>query len=192
MESRGPDVFEVKAALLYPDASQIGRLRSGIQLRISSDGRVTSQATGWRSASAVTASVASSGSTSGPPRIAPLGTAFLRSMVKRGLRGVRLIASDAHEGLKQAIATVLSGATGQRCRVYFIRNLLATVPLSAREAIAAIVRTIFAQPDHTRIGVADDRAARRLINKSGVPRSRRRCSATLRCSSGGLVSLTWP
>jgi transposase-like protein len=61
---------------------------------------------------------------------------------------VRLITSDAHVGLKQAIATVLSGATWQRCRVHFMRNLLATVPKGAREAIAAVVRTIFAQPDH--------------------------------------------
>jgi putative transposase len=75
-------------------------------------------------------------------------TAFLRSLVKRGLKGVRLVISDAHEGLKAAISTVLSGATWQRCRVHFMRNLLATVPKGAREAIAAIVRTIFAQPDH--------------------------------------------
>jgi transposase-like protein len=66
-------------------------------------------------------------------------TAFLRSLVKRGLRGVRLVTSDAHEGLKQAIATVLGGATWQRCRVHFMRNLLATVPKGAREAIAAVV-----------------------------------------------------
>src|SRR4029079_452408 len=49
---------------------------------------------------------------------------------------------------KQAISTVLTGSTWQRCRVHFMRNLLATVPQGAREAIAAIVRTIFAQPDH--------------------------------------------
>jgi putative transposase len=75
-------------------------------------------------------------------------TAFLRSLVKRGLAGVRLVISDAHEGLKHAIATVLSGAAWQRCRVHFMRNLLATVPQAMREPIAAIVRTIFAQPDH--------------------------------------------
>jgi putative transposase len=75
-------------------------------------------------------------------------TAFLRSLVKRGLAGVRLVISDAHEGLKHAIGTVLSGATWQRCRVHFMRNLLATVPQGAREPIAAVVRTIFAQPDH--------------------------------------------
>lgn len=75
-------------------------------------------------------------------------TAFLRSLVKRGLSGVRLVISDAHEGLKHAIGTVLAGAAWQRCRVHFMRNLLATVPQAAREPIAAIVRTIFAQPDH--------------------------------------------
>ena len=75
-------------------------------------------------------------------------TAFLRGLVKRGLAGVRLVTSDAHEGLKQAIGTVLTGATWQRCRVHFMRNLLATVPHAMREPIAAIVRTIFAQPDY--------------------------------------------
>jgi transposase-like protein len=84
----------------------------------------------------------------GPSEERAFWTAFLRSLVKRGLTGVRLVISDAHEGLKQAITTVLSGAMWQRCRVHFMRNLLATVPHSMREAIAAVVRTIFAQPDH--------------------------------------------
>ena len=84
----------------------------------------------------------------GPSEDRAFWTAFLRSLVKRGLKGVRLVISDAHEGLKAAISTVLSGTTWQRCRVHFMRNLLATVPHGAREAIAAIVRTIFAQPDH--------------------------------------------
>jgi transposase-like protein len=84
----------------------------------------------------------------GPSEDRAFWTAFLRSLVKRGLKGVRLVISDAHEGLKQAISTVLSGSTWQRCRVHFMRNLLATVPHGAREPIAAIVRTIFAQPDH--------------------------------------------
>jgi putative transposase len=75
-------------------------------------------------------------------------TAFLRSLVKRGLAGVRLVISDAHEGLKHAIGTVLSGAAWQRCRIHFMRSLLATVPQAMREPIAAIVRTVFAQPDH--------------------------------------------
>ena len=84
----------------------------------------------------------------GPSEDRAFWTAFLRSLVKRGLRGVRLVISDAHEGLKAAISTALSGAAWQRCRVHFMRNLLATGPQGAREAIAAIVRTIFAQPDH--------------------------------------------
>src|SRR5262249_43252258 len=75
-------------------------------------------------------------------------TAFLRGLVARGLRGVRLVISDAPEGLKRAVATVLTGASWQRCRVHFMRNLLARVPKAAREAVAAVVRTIFAQPDH--------------------------------------------
>jgi transposase-like protein len=75
-------------------------------------------------------------------------TAFLHSLVKRGLAGVRLVISDAHEGLKQALSTVLSSAAWPRCRVHFMRNLLATVPQVMREPIAAIVRTIFAQPDY--------------------------------------------
>ena len=85
----------------------------------------------------------------GPSEEKAFWRAFLRSLVKRGLKGVRLVISDAHEGLTQAISTVLSGTTWQRCRVHFMRNLLATVPHAAREAIAAIVRTIFAQPDHS-------------------------------------------
>jgi putative transposase len=84
----------------------------------------------------------------GPSKDRAFWPAFLRSLVTRGLKGVRLVISDAHEGLKQAISTVLSGSTWQRCRVHFMRNLLVTVPQGAREAIAAIVRTIFAQPDH--------------------------------------------
>jgi transposase-like protein len=112
------------------------------------DGRVISQAT------VVAVGVTSEGERQvlgvdvGPSEDRGFWTRFLRSLVKRGLTGVRLVISDAHEGLKQAISTVLSGATWQRCRVHFMRNLLATVPQGAREAIAAIVRTIFAQPDH--------------------------------------------
>jgi len=71
---------------------------------------------------------------------------FLRSLVQRGLTGVQLVISDAHEGLKAAIAQVLSGASWQRCRVHFMRNLLCHVPRGDQAMVAAALRTIFAQP----------------------------------------------
>ena len=75
---------------------------------------------------------------------------FLRSLVGRGLQGVQLVVSDAHEGLKAALTGVFSGASWQRCRVHFLRNLLARVPQRDKAVVAATVRTIFAQPDrHT-------------------------------------------
>jgi len=113
------------------------------------DGRVTSQATVVAiGINSLTGDRQVLGIDVGPSEDRAFWTAFLRSLVKRGLKGVHLIVSDAHEGLKQAIGTVLTGTTWQRCRVHFMRNLLATVPQGAREAVAAIVRTIFAQPDH--------------------------------------------
>jgi putative transposase len=73
-------------------------------------------------------------------------TAFLRGLKARGLGGVQLVISDAHTGLKQAIASVIIGAAWQRCRVHFLRNVLAQVPKASGEMIAAAIRTIFAQP----------------------------------------------
>ena len=84
----------------------------------------------------------------GPSEDHQFWTTFLRSLVRRGLKGVRLVISDAHEGLRQAIAKVFSGTQWQRCRVHFMRNLLSVVPRAAQETVAAIVRTIFSQPDH--------------------------------------------
>ena len=74
-------------------------------------------------------------------------TAFLRGVKTRGLPGVQLVISDAHAGLKQAIEAVLIGAGWQRCRVHFLRNVLAKIPKGHAEMVAAAIRTIFAQPD---------------------------------------------
>ena len=73
-------------------------------------------------------------------------TAFLRSLKARGLGGVQLVISDSHAGLKAAIGSVLLGAAWQRCRVHFLRNVLAQVPKGSAEMVAATIRTIFAQP----------------------------------------------
>jgi len=74
-------------------------------------------------------------------------TSFLRGLTGRGLKGVQLVISDAHGGLKGAIAAVLAGATWQRCRVHVMRNILAHVPKGDKAMVAAALRTIFAQPN---------------------------------------------
>jgi putative transposase len=74
-------------------------------------------------------------------------TAFLRKLARRGLRGVKLVISDAHEGLKAAIAKVLTGAAWQRCRVHFMRNVLAHAGRQGRRVVSAFVATAFAQDD---------------------------------------------
>jgi transposase-like protein len=73
--------------------------------------------------------------------------AFLRSLVARGLSGVKLVTSDAHPGLVDAIAATLPGASWQRCRTHFMRNLLTRVPKATQTFVATMVRSIFAQPD---------------------------------------------
>jgi transposase-like protein len=82
----------------------------------------------------------------GPSEAEPFWTAFLRKLARRGLRGVKLVISDAHEGLKAAISKTLS-ATWQRCRVHFMRNALAHAGKSGRRVVSAFVATAFAQND---------------------------------------------
>jgi len=90
---------------------------------------------------------------------------FLRSLLSRGLQGVRLVTSDAHEGLKAALAQTLAGATWQRCRVHFMRNVLAHVTRADKPLVAAALRTIFAQPDRAsageQLGLVADKMAER-------------------------------
>ena len=74
----------------------------------------------------------------GPSEAEPFWTTFLRKLARRGLRGVRRVISDAHEGLKAAIAKIL-GATGQRCRFHVVRNALAQAGKSGRRVVSAFV-----------------------------------------------------
>ena len=92
----------------------------------------------------------------------PFWTEFLRSLKARGLDGVQLVMSDAHTGLKKAISTVLQGAGWQRCRVHFMRNVLAVVPKGTQDMVASIIRTIFAQPDAKHVRDQFDEVAQML------------------------------
>jgi transposase-like protein len=80
----------------------------------------------------------------GPSEAEPFWTEFLRKLARRGLRGVKLVISDAHEGLKAAISKVLC-ATWQRCRVHFMRNALAHAGKSGRRVVSAFMATAFAR-----------------------------------------------
>ncbi len=93
-------------------------------------------------------------------------TAFLRSLRARGLDGVRLVVSDAHEGLKGAIASVMLGAAWQRCKVHFLRNVLSRIPRANAEMVLAVIRTIFAQPDAATVRAQFDQVAAGLEERA--------------------------
>ena len=80
----------------------------------------------------------------GPSEAEPFWTAFLRKLARRGLRGVKLVISDAHEGIKSAVSKLLC-ASWQRCRVHFMRNALAHAGKSGRRVVSAFIGTAFAQ-----------------------------------------------
>ena len=82
----------------------------------------------------------------GPSEAETFWTGFLRSLARRGLRGVKLVVSDAHEGIKASVSKVMS-CTWQRCRVHFMRNLLAHAGKSGRSMVSAFIGTAFAQDD---------------------------------------------
>src|SRR6187455_2513561 len=82
----------------------------------------------------------------GPSEAEPFWVAFLRKLARRGLRSVKLVVSDAHEGIKAAVSKVLS-ATWQRCRVHLARSVLAHAGRSGRRVVSAFIATAFAQDD---------------------------------------------
>lgn len=90
---------------------------------------------------------------------------FCRSLKRRGLAGVRLVISDAHEGLRAAIRKHFSGASWQRCRVHFARNLLQRVPKGQQDMVAAAFRMIFMHPDRASVETAYDDTTRLLAKQ---------------------------
>ena len=82
----------------------------------------------------------------GPSEAETFWAEFLRSLARRGLRGVKLVVSDAHEGIKAAVSKIM-GATWQRCRVHFMRNVMAHAGKSGRRVVSAFIATAFAQDD---------------------------------------------
>jgi transposase-like protein len=111
-------------------------------------------------------------------------TAFLRGLRARGLTGVQLVISDHHLGLKQAIAAVFVGASWQRCRVHFMRNVLSKVPKASAEMVAAAIRTVFAQPDAAHVRSQLEEVARMLDGQFPV------VSTMLRDASEDLLAFT--
>ena len=91
--------------------------------------------------------------------------AFLRSLSARGLSGVELVVSDAHQGLRGAIAAVFGGASWQRCRTHFMTNLLTRVPKRAQPWVATMVRTIYQQPSPDEVHAQLDRVTDQLQNR---------------------------
>jgi transposase-like protein len=116
--------------------------------KVRQDGRVASMATVVAVGCSADGHRSILGVDAGPAESKAFWTQFLRGLIARGLSGVKLVISDAHEGLPDAIRKVLAGSSWQRCRVHFMRNLLALIPRAHQETVAAVVRTIFAQPDH--------------------------------------------
>src|SRR4051795_6692547 len=113
-------------------------------------------------------------------------TDFLRKLARRGLRGVKLVVSDAHEGLKAAIAKVLN-ATWQRCRVHFMRNVLAHAGKQGRRVVAAFIGTAFAQDD-----AEAARAQWRQVADQLRPRVKKLAALMDEAESDVLASMSFP
>jgi putative transposase len=91
--------------------------------------------------------------------------AFFRGLVARGLTGVVLVTSDAHAGLVAAIAATLPGASWQRCRTHYLRDLLTKVSKASQPWVATLVRTIFDQPDPAEVAAQFERVVTALEAK---------------------------
>ena len=131
---------------VFLDATYLHVRRTGPAAR-SAAGRSPRWPSWSRPASPPTVAGRSSGWTSATPRTRCFGAGSSAPSKQRGLHGVRLVISDQHAGLVAALGRVFQGVGHQRCRVHFARNLLALVPKSHKDMVAAVFRTAFAQPD---------------------------------------------
>jgi putative transposase len=100
----------------------------------------------------------------GPSEAETFWSSFLKSLVRRGLRGVKLVISDAHEGLKSAIRRVI-GASWQRCRVLWMRNAQSYVAKGQQNVVSAALRQAFIQPDRASASQTRRHAADQLRSK---------------------------
>jgi putative transposase len=144
-------------------------------LKVRLHGRVTSQAVVIATGVSIDGRREILGHAVGDAETEPFWTEFLRGLRDRGLAvaaegrlGVQLVVSDAHRGLTAAVGQVLAGAAWQRCRVHFMRNLLAKVPRTQTGMVAAVVRTIFAQPTPAQVREQVDVVAVQLADKFGA------------------------
>ena len=143
-------------------------------LKVRLHGRVTSQAVVIATGVSIDRRREILGHAVGDAETEPFWTEFLRGLRDRGLAvaaegrlGVQLVVSDAHRGLTAAIGQILAGAAWQRCRVHFMRNLLTKVPRTQTGMVAAVVRTIFAQPTPAQVREQVDVVAVQLADKFG-------------------------
>ena len=152
--------------LLLGSSSNVCTTADATYLKVREGGRIVS----------VAAIIAVAANTEGRREIVGLGIGpseaetfwadFLKRLTRRGLRGVKLVISDAHEGLKAAVKRVV-GATWQRCRVHFMRNALAYVPKTQETVVAAAIRQAFIQPDRETAGQVWRHVADQLFEKLG-------------------------
>ncbi len=122
---------------LWIDATYVKVRREGCIVSVAVIVAVGVNSDGWREVL---------GMDVGPSEAETFWTAFLRKLARRGLRGVKLVISDAHEGINSSVAKVMN-ATWQRCRVYFMRNVLAHAGRRGRRVVSAFIATAFAQDD---------------------------------------------
>ena len=153
---RGRPLNHVEFPYVFADATYVkGRV----------DGRVVSRAVVVATGVTATGDREVLGIEVGDSEDGAFWTAFLKGLRARGLGGVKLVISDSHLGLKQAIGAVFIGSAWQRCRVHFMRNVLSRVPKASTEMVAAAIRTIFAQPDPDHVRSQLDEVTTMLATK---------------------------